>query len=274
VLEAQTGHPIITLEGLESLVAQCIEAGDLESLDLPGLSKQRKGVFIGGLVILRSCMAALKLSSIESSPWALREGVLFDLLGHDSISDMRERSVKELANRFHADLQHAERCNTVAQKLLAQVSQSHPLSEIWKRYLHWACLLLEIGLDINHDRFNVHSGYIVENSHLAGFGFEELHRLAFLVRNHRKKPDWTLIEKLPQSDQLEFILVMQVLRVAAVLTRARNDIQDIGWSLSVKNETMTFTAPPPWWDSQPLASADLKAEVRHVKKSPIPFKLG
>jgi exopolyphosphatase/guanosine-5'-triphosphate,3'-diphosphate pyrophosphatase len=266
-LEEITGHPAITPEGLEQLISLCLEAEQIDSLNIPGLSNQRQPVFIGGLVVLKSCMQALKLETLEASPWALREGVLFDLLGHDSMSDMRERSVKELAKRFHIDDQHAERCNTVAQKLFEQIKPNLELDTPWPRYLHWACLLQEIGLDINHDYFHIHSAYIVENSHLAGFGYDEQHRLAYLVRNQRKKPDWSLIEKLPAEEVEDFVLVLHVFRLACVLTRARNDIQDIGWAVSLKDKKLSFSAPPAWWESQPLATADLNLEKNYMKKS-------
>ena len=267
VLEAQNGHPLITFEALDDLLSQCRQAGHSDDLKLEGLSKTRQPVFIGGLVILRCVMQALKLESLEASPWALREGVLFDLLGHDSMSDMREQSVLTLSRRFHADQDHAEHSNRVAQKLLRQILASRELSEDWSRYLYWACQLQEIGLDINHDKFQVHSGYIVANSHLAGFGFDEQNRLAALVRNQRKKPDWSTIEALPQEELDDFILILHIFRLACVLTRSRDQQQDIGWSIHLNGDTLNFSAPPAWWDSQPLASADLKTEVRAMKKS-------
>ncbi len=273
VLEQLNGHPAITPEGIDQILQQCLATGTIDELKLPGLSSDRQPVFIGGLIVLRSCMNALKLDSMEASPWALREGVLFDLLGHDSMSDMRERTVMEMAKRFHADLDHAQQCNNVAQKMLAQISKQVQLDEHWSRYLHWACLLQEIGLDINHDKFHVHSGYIIENSHLAGFGHDEQHRLTCLVRNQRKKPDWLQIQRLPEEEHTSFAVVLHIFRLACVLTRARNDIQDIGWSLSLKASSLAFNAPPVWWESQPLAAADLNAEVSYMKKSELQLVL-
>jgi len=273
VLEQINGHPTITPDGIEQVLALCLNAGKVNELKLPGLSTDRQPVFMGGLVVLRACMKALNLNTIEASPWALREGVLFDLLGHDSMSDMRERSVIELAKRFHTDTHHAQQCNDVAQKMLVQVSKHYTLDANWTRYLYWACLLQESGLDINHERFHIHSGYIVENSHLAGFGHDEQHRLTCLVRNQRKKPDWIQIERLPPEEHKEFSIILQVFRLACALTRARNDIQDIGWALSIVEDTISFNAPSAWWESQLLAAADLNAEVNYMKKSRFQLQL-
>jgi len=134
--------------------------------------------------------------------------------------------------------------------------------------LSWVCLLQEVGLDINHDQFHVHGGYIIEHSHLAGFGYDEQNRLAYLVRNQRKKPDWSVLDKLPKEDVAPFVVVLQIFRLACILTRARNEFQDIGWSISVEHGALVFNAPPAWWEAQPLAAAGLAAEANLMKKGP------
>ncbi len=273
VLEAMNGHPSITPEGLDLLIDECLKAKKIENLNLPGLSNQRQPVFIGGLIALRACLNALSLPQIEASPWALREGLLYDMLGYDTLSDMRERSVKELTRRFHTDQAHADQTDKVAQKMLAQIQDHLQLDSPWSRYLQWACWLQEVGLDINHDRFHQHGGYIVENSHLAGFGYDEQRRLAYLVRNQRKKPDWTQLESLPEEEHFDFALVLHVFRLACVLTRARNDIVHIGWSLSFKNNALHFKSPEEWWRTHPLVSNELINEMNAMKKSPLGLKV-
>ena len=268
ILDQKSGHPAITPDGLKWLIKHCLEAKTIEALNLPGLSNDRKPVFMGGLIGLRACMQALKLNTLEASPWALREGVLFDLLGYDSISDMRERSVTELAKRFHTDAIHAQRTQRIALQLFKQVQAKMALDDRWLDYLSWACLLQEVGLDINHDQFHVHGGYIIEHSHLAGFSYDEQNRLAYLVRNQRKKPDWSVLDKLPKEDVAPFVVVLQIFRLACILTRARNEFQDIGWSISVEHGALVFNAPPAWWEAQPLAAAGLAAEANLMKKGP------
>ncbi|WP_320826492.1 Ppx/GppA phosphatase family protein [Reinekea sp.] len=273
ILDQITGHPAITPDGLDLLIKHCLEARSIETLNLPGLSNDRRPVFVGGLIVLRACMQALKLRTLEASPWALREGVLFDLLGYDSISDMRERSVTELGKRFHTDAFHAQRTQKVAQQLFKQVQKKIDLDDSWLSYMSWACLLQEVGLDINHDQFHIHGGYIIEHSHLAGFGYDEQNRLAYLVRNQRKKPNWTVLEKLPEEDVAAFVVVLQLFRLACILTRARNEFQDIGWSISVEERELVFNAPQAWWEAQPLATAGLMAEAHFMKKGPGALKL-
>lgn len=272
-LEAINGHPAITPEGLKQLLELCLQASSVDALRIPGVSSQRTPVFIGGLVVLNAAMNALNLARLEASPWALREGLLFDLLGHDSISDMKERSVTQLAKRFHCDKRHAKRTEQVAQNLFAQILPERAFDEIWERYLTWACLLQEVGLDINHSGYHSHGGYIVANCHLPGFGYDEQNILALLVGNQRKKPDWEAIDKLPESQKSDFIAVLQVLRLACILTRARSDVQDIGWAVKLKKKSFSFCAPEAWWLEQSLAVADLESEMKYMKRSPFPLTL-
>jgi exopolyphosphatase/guanosine-5'-triphosphate,3'-diphosphate pyrophosphatase len=272
-LEQLNGHPAVTPDGMTKLLSLCMEDRSIDDLKIAGVSSQRIPVFIGGLIVLNATMTALKIDSLEASPWALREGLLFDLLGYDTISDMKERSVSELAKRFHADLLHAERTRRVALQLLDNLQAEHSFDENWQRNLSWAAMLHEVGLDINHEIYHKHSGYIVENCHMAGFGYDEQNILAKLVQCHRKKPDWSQIESLPKEQLDEFYIVLQILRLACILTRARNDLQDISWSISFNGKQIRFCAPPAWWHEQTLAAEDLDTEVKYMKKSPIPLTL-
>ena len=272
-LEQLNGHPAITRAGVAQLLDLCIEAGGIEQLNIAGVSDDRLPIFIGGLVVLSATMNALNIETLEASPWALREGLLFDLLGHDSIADMKERSVTDLALRFHADAIHAQRTEKVALELWRQVEPANSSDESWSKNLTWACMLHEVGLDINHDSYHKHSGYIVENCHLPGFGHDEQRVLAKLVHYHRKKLDWDDIESLQADYSEQFLLVLLILRLAVILTRARNDIQDISWSLSFNAQTIQFCAAEAWWQEQTLAISDLEAEVKYLKKSPISLHL-
>lgn len=273
VLEKRNGHPAITPEGIEDILDECLKFDTIDELKMPSVSSDREQVFIGGLIVLKCVMKALKLKTMEASPWALREGVLYDLLGHDSMSDMRERSVKDLAARFHVDMPHTEQTTNIAQKLFRQVQKTHSIPDSWGRYLHWACLLQEVGAGINHDKFHAHGGYIVANCHLAGFGYDEQRWLAYLVSFQRKKPDWSAIKELPDDEFSVFVVALHIFRIACVLTRARNDIEDIGWAVKYEDDALSFSAPASWWEQHPLAAAYLNDEINYMKKSPIALLL-
>ncbi|XPE25363.1 hypothetical protein ACNKHM_20855 [Shigella sonnei] len=72
-------------------------------MSLPGLSEERKTVFVPGLAILCGVF------DVFSHPWtapfdgALREGVLYEMEGRFRHQDVRSRTASSLANHYHID---------------------------------------------------------------------------------------------------------------------------------------------------------------------------
>ena len=122
-----------------------IEAGAIETIELPGLSNERRPVFAGGVAVLSAVIDTLGIKHIQTSQGALREGLLQDLLGRVQHHDIRETTVADLASRYHVDRAHASRVRDTALSLLAQVAVSWRLQESADRLqLGWAADLHEI----------------------------------------------------------------------------------------------------------------------------------
>ena len=66
-----------------------IAAGDIDKLDLEGLSDERRPVFAGGVAILLAIFHTLGIEHMRVSSQALREGLLYDLLGRIQDEDVR-----------------------------------------------------------------------------------------------------------------------------------------------------------------------------------------
>ncbi len=64
---------------------------------------------------------ALSLEQMTPCDGALREGVLYDLLGRHQHEDVRERSIHGLMERSHVDLEHAQKVECKALEALEQV---------------------------------------------------------------------------------------------------------------------------------------------------------
>lgn len=64
----------------------------IEDIQLPGLAEDRQPVLVGGLAILSACFNVFALEHLKTSPYALREGVLHDLLGRMENRDPRENT--------------------------------------------------------------------------------------------------------------------------------------------------------------------------------------
>ena len=69
------------LDALYLLRDRLLEFDTIDEIRQPGLSERRRPVIIGGAVMLQACFKALEIDMLKVSPYALREGVLQDLLG-------------------------------------------------------------------------------------------------------------------------------------------------------------------------------------------------
>ncbi len=109
-----------------------INARRIEDLSLPGLGADRAPVFAGGIAILAEVMSTLRIERMEVSSGALREGLLYDMLGRLHDEDARERSIRAMQRRYHVDLEQALRVETTAAALFDQVAGG--LAALERRY--------------------------------------------------------------------------------------------------------------------------------------------
>lgn len=268
VAEASTGSPIITRALLDELCDQAGQAKSIDDFKPNGLGSDRQPVFVGGLIVLRAVFEGLGLDSMEASPWALREGLLYDLIGRLDQEDVRSRGVTHLAQRFHADASQAERVAATAERFLSHNTAALGLDndQPWRNYLHWAAQLAEVGLDISHNQFHKHSAYIVQHCDLAGFSREEQQRLTFLIQHHRKKPDADALNHLGEDDQALMPALLAIFRLAIVLHRARTGSRSEGVELTMDGKELQLEADPAWWEDHSLTQADLEQEAQYLGK--------
>ena len=86
----------ITRLGLEELREQLLKVGDVRKLDLPGLKADRVPVLPGGFAIMYAAFSELDIEHMDPALGALREGVLYDLLGRFHHHDMRDVTVQPI----------------------------------------------------------------------------------------------------------------------------------------------------------------------------------
>lgn len=275
VAETKTGSPIITRALLDELCDQAGQAKSIEEFKPDGLGSDRQPVFVGGLIVLRAVFEGLGLDSMEASPWALREGLLYDLIGRLDQEDVRSRGVTHLAQRFHADANQAERVASTSERFLTDNASAIGLSDLhpWNNYLRWAAQLAEVGLDISHNQFHKHSAYIVQHCDLAGFSHEEQQRLTFLIQHHRKKPDTDALGQLSEDDAQRLPPLLVIFRLAVVLHRARTGSRSDGVALRIDNSELTLIASTDWWEEHSLTQADLEQEAQYLNKLGFQLKL-
>ncbi|WP_020207691.1 exopolyphosphatase [Gilvimarinus chinensis] len=253
----------ITLKSLEKIIALYAKHGATD-LALDGVSEDRQPVFLGGAIVLAALFENLHIETMVAADWALREGLLFDLKGRLEDHDIRESSVRALADRFHVNASKAERVANTAQMLLEQVAECWSLDvKDAGKLLRWAAFLYPVGLDISHSDYHKHSAYIVQNVDIAGCSRAEQTQLAALVRCHRK----SMNAKHFAEAGTDLLPLAIILRLAHIFNRTRRHSLPEGLTLSAKKKKIVLSIPEKWLEANPLTCADLESEAGYQSKS-------
>ena len=179
----------IGADGLERIIHELATSSTSAISSSAALTDDRKLSFAGGVAILAEVFEQLGIESMSVADGAMREGLLYDLLGRYTDEDARERTVRSMQERYHVDLAQAERVENTAVDFLAQVEEAWQLADpAIELMLRWAARLHEIGLDVAHSGYHRHGAYLLANADMAGFPREEQKLLAIMVGSHRRKP--------------------------------------------------------------------------------------
>jgi exopolyphosphatase/guanosine-5'-triphosphate,3'-diphosphate pyrophosphatase len=256
----------LTPRAVEQLIERVLAFETIGELSLQALSERRAQVWPGGLSILAELLGVLRVSSLKVADGALREGLLYDLLGRLQHEDARERSVRAIAARYHVDSEQAKRVAATAAMLLQQCAEPWQLGmPLSKHMLEWAARLHEIGLDISHDGYQRHGAYIAANADLPGFPRAEQRFLALLVGCQRHQIDALGTTSLPRAWRTSALRLTVLLRLAVLLNRSRSQVRLPAISLSVTDTTLRLGFEPAWLLANPLTVADLEREVGYLR---------
>ncbi len=256
----------ITPEALRRLRDAILKTGTIGELRFDGLRSARRRVFPGGLAVLMAAIDLLVIEHMRSADGALREGLLYDLMGRIREQDARSQTVASLTERYHLDRSQAERIRTTALDFLEQTSQSWELDYREARLMvSWAAQLHEIGLDIAHHHYHKHGEYIIAQSDLLGFSREEQKLLATLVRAHRRKFPVSVFKGLPAQQILSAERLTILLRLSAVLHRSRVSAPTPEPRLRAEEKRATLEFPAGWLRRHPLTGADLDEETAYLR---------
>jgi exopolyphosphatase / guanosine-5'-triphosphate,3'-diphosphate pyrophosphatase len=264
----------ITPDALENLLEQCVRIGDISRLKMPGLTDERAPVFIGGLAILAELFSVLQINSMRVAEGALREGLLYDLVGRLRDEDARVRSVRAMQSRYHVDTAQAARVEATARNFLEQVRQEWELMDPFaESVLSWSAQLHEIGLDVSHSHYQKHGAYLLEHADMPGFPQEEQRILACIVGAHRRKVHLEQLHELnpPWHIKAEYLIVL--LRLAVLLHRGRSPVALPRIDLRPKGRTLELAFPKGWLDEHPLSAADLETEIDYLKAAGFKLKV-
>jgi exopolyphosphatase/guanosine-5'-triphosphate,3'-diphosphate pyrophosphatase len=255
----------ITRESVTKLRDALLEFGSIDRIRLAGLSEERQGVIAGGVAILEAAFDALRLDRMQVCETAMREGLIYDMIGRAQQRDPRAASIDALAMRYGADKAHATRVETTALALFEQVAPDWQLDAEAADGLRWSARVHEIGIAIAHSQHHVHGAYIVRNSDLAGFGRQEQEWLATVLRSHRRRPDDVALVALPERSRRGAVRVTALLRLAVLLQRSRSAEPLPPLALRADDRTLELKLPRDWLEEHPLTVADLEQERDYLK---------
>lgn len=260
------GHGAITRAALAKLMKRMIAAGHVKRLTALGIGSQRAAVFPGGVAILAALMDDLGIRALRTSEGALREGLLYDLIGRIGHEDARVRAIEALVAQHHLDSLQAARVERSALALLKQAPKTWKLDDAAARQLlSWAARLHEVGLSIAHNRHHQHGAYILQHADLAGFSRQEQLRLALLVGAHRRRLDRAPFTVLPDGERTRVLRLALLLRLAVLLHRSRSEAAPPRIAFEASGKTLRLRLPARWRHARPLLYSDLEQERAYLK---------
>ena len=262
----------ITRASLERLIDAMVDAGHLNKLKFSTLPDNRKPVFPGGVAVLSAAFEALDIKSMTVSDGALREGLLYDLIGRVHEKDIRDKTINSLMARYSVDIDHATRIEETARICFGQVQSDWKLDRKHDlKMIEWAIRLHETGLTIAHSHYQKHGAYLLNNSDMPGFSRQTQAELATLVGNHRRKFFLAEVQSLPVENIPGILRLCVILRLAILLHRSRSVDTLPDFRLRTEDTRIELTFPENWLNDHPLTGADLETEADYL--SAIGFRL-
>ncbi len=255
----------VTVDGLQKLKDRLLKFDHISEIDFDGLRDDRRPVLPAGLAILYAIFDVLKLDKLAYSDGALREGVMYDLLGRFRHEDIRDRSVQAMMGRYGADPKQAERVVRTVQNLFEDTCDALQLTEDDDDLLRRAAYLHEIGLAISHGGYHRHGAYLLQHSDIPGFSQIDQNHLSHLVAHHRRKLRQDVLHDVQKVGGKKLVYLCLLLRLSVLLNHSRSDAALPEFNLQVKNEQswqLTISGDVKQW---PLLIADLQDEQIQFK---------
>lgn len=215
------GGESITIQSMQKLKKYLIKLGSVDKIDFDGVKAHRQAVFPAGVAQLLEIMQTLKIDELGYSDGALREGVMYDMLGRLNSEDVRDRSVAAMAQRYSVDTKQAGRVMARAGRLFHHAKEALGLDDEDADLLRRTANLYEIGLAVGHSNYQRHSAYLLEYSDIAGFSQVGQAMMAQIARHHRRKLKADARETVENLGGRKLVYLCLILRLAAQSSQSR-----------------------------------------------------
>lgn len=211
----------ITIEGMMKLKHQLIKIGKVNKINFEGVKAHRQAVFPAGVAELYAIMQTLGIKQLGYSDGALREGVMYDMLGRSGDEDVRDRSIAAMAERYSVNIKQANRVMTTCARLFESSKDKLDFDDEDRDLLRRAANLHEIGLAIGHSNYQKHSAYLLEFSDIAGFSQAGQAMMAQIALHHRRKLKADALETVENLGGRKLLYLCLILRLAVQANQSR-----------------------------------------------------
>jgi len=260
VVENDLGDEVVTLMALRKLAERVLTFDTLDDISIDGVKPNRGSVFPSGLAIMIGIFEQLDIEELRYSSGALREGVLYDMLGRQDNENVCVRTVRSLMSRYGVDSGQADRVGHSALQAFDQVQKTWGLLDDHRDLLRWAASMHEIGLMISHSSFHKHSAYVLTNADMPGFSQQEKQLLAVLVGNHRRKIRMIQFSGLSPHYATFALRLTLLLRLSVILHRSRRETHLPSFLIQAKDDGIFLQFPEGWLKEHSLDKGELTAE--------------
>lgn len=157
---------------------------------IPGISKSRVDIMAGGVVPIDCIMKYVKSDNLVISGNGLREGVFYEkyLKKREDVlvvNNVLEHSLDNIAKKYKVNREHAIQVKNIALTLFEDLRDIHGLDKKYRKILHVAALIHDIGMHVGYYNHHVHGFYLALNSRINGLETDEMISVAYLIGLHR-----------------------------------------------------------------------------------------
>ena len=263
IMIAQGRSERVTLSKLNELKMQAIECGRIDQLALQGLVPERLTVFPSGLAILIAIFEVLRIDNMTLAGGALREGLIYGMVGRKRDCDARERTAESLITRYQLDREQAERVRNACLTGFLQLKEPWHLSEQYGRpMLRWAAMLYELGLCIEYKKAPQHAAYIIDNIDMPGFTSAQKQLLSALLLNQRDDFKLEALERQNAVSMNQACHLARILRLAIILCMRRTEGTVPDFRLEAQADGLTIWLPQGWQQVHYLRASELQDEAK------------
>mgnify|MGYP006270399653 CR=1 FL=1 len=256
----------ITRKSLTRLRKLLLRESHVDKLPFASLSDSRRPVIAAGIAIADALFEVLEIEHMRTSKGALREGVLYDLVGRLRHEDVRERSINAMQQRYSADTETATIVARRARMLFEATRGSWRLGAEEGELLDRAALTHEIGMAISHKHFHRHGAYLLRNSDMPGFSQGEQEKLALLVAGHRGKLKRELFDEAEGGERERLLRMVTILRLAALFKYVEQLEQLPDFRIRADSNRLALAFPEGWLARHPLTAQELAQEQRGLQR--------